>query len=265
MEGPGRAYDAIAAEYDRQNSADAWMRALLWGRYARAFQSGDTVLDLGCGTGSDAIFLASLGVRVHGVDASPEMIAQTRRRASESGLSERITATELDLGKLSALVPAKFDGIISSFAALSTVANDEQLARDAAGLLRPRGRLIIHLVNRTSLWEWLGLAATGNLAAALHLGSRVQRHFVIGGISVQHHMWHADEMYSQVFQPLFALQLATGMAIFRPPANVKWVPAFVTRALQGVDQGVGRYRPFRHWGRFFVLEMTLREPKEWKE
>jgi SAM-dependent methyltransferase len=47
--------------------------------------SGRTILDVGTGTGRAAIALAKRGAVVTGVDASNEMLAVARRRASESG------------------------------------------------------------------------------------------------------------------------------------------------------------------------------------
>ena len=48
--------------------------------------AGLRVLDVGTGTGRGAIALAARGARVTGVDASAEMLAVARRRASESGV-----------------------------------------------------------------------------------------------------------------------------------------------------------------------------------
>ncbi|HSD21141.1 MAG TPA: class I SAM-dependent methyltransferase [Anaeromyxobacter sp.] len=45
-----------------------------------------TVLDVGCGTGENALYLASLGRRVVGVDGSPAAIARAREKAAERGL-----------------------------------------------------------------------------------------------------------------------------------------------------------------------------------
>ena len=56
------------------------MRTILWERYSRLFQPGHVVLDVGCGTGIDALFLDRAGVRVVGIDASSSMIAQARAR-----------------------------------------------------------------------------------------------------------------------------------------------------------------------------------------
>lgn len=41
------------------------------------------ILDLGCGTGVHAEYLAGMGYRVHGVDVSPSMIQLARRRKQE--------------------------------------------------------------------------------------------------------------------------------------------------------------------------------------
>lgn len=48
--------------------------------------AGQTILDVGTGTGRGAIALASRGAHVTGVDASAEMLAVARRRAKESNV-----------------------------------------------------------------------------------------------------------------------------------------------------------------------------------
>lgn len=50
---------------------------------------GTRVLDVGCGVGRWSRLLASRGALVTGVDLSPTMIAQSRRRTAEAGLSSR--------------------------------------------------------------------------------------------------------------------------------------------------------------------------------
>jgi SAM-dependent methyltransferase len=46
-----------------------------------------SVLDLGCGTGENALYLAARGHLVWGVDASPTAVAAARRKAAERGLA----------------------------------------------------------------------------------------------------------------------------------------------------------------------------------
>ncbi len=44
------------------------------------------ILDIGCGTGSLSLVLANLGHQVTGIDLSPKMIAQARKKAHQAGL-----------------------------------------------------------------------------------------------------------------------------------------------------------------------------------
>ncbi len=65
-------------------------------------------LDLGCGTGTDCIFLASQGWEATGVDFAPQAIAIARSRAAASGSSAHFTAG--DVTRLhEAGVRSKFD------------------------------------------------------------------------------------------------------------------------------------------------------------
>jgi SAM-dependent methyltransferase len=68
---------------------------------AEAGEIVGNVLDAGCGTGEHALWLASLGKRVMGVDASAEAIARARAKAVERGLGVPFqVADALRLGRL---------------------------------------------------------------------------------------------------------------------------------------------------------------------
>jgi SAM-dependent methyltransferase len=59
------------------------------------------VLDLGCGTGENALFLASRGHRVIGIDASPTAVARAKEKAAARGVPAAfLVADALALGKL---------------------------------------------------------------------------------------------------------------------------------------------------------------------
>lgn len=53
---------------------------------------GDTVLDIGCGTGEPALQLArTAGVKVAGVTISPDQVAQATARAEAAGMGDTVT------------------------------------------------------------------------------------------------------------------------------------------------------------------------------
>lgn len=53
----------------------------------RRFPRGGRAVDIGCGTGTNAVFLARHGFEVLGIDVSRRAIALARRRAGEAGVS----------------------------------------------------------------------------------------------------------------------------------------------------------------------------------
>jgi SAM-dependent methyltransferase len=252
------AYDAIAAEYDHQREDDEWMRRKLWHHYGCAFQAGQHVLDAGCGTGTDAVFLARRGIRVTAIDISPQMIAQVQVKMERCHLTSPIEAMVLDFDRLSTLPPGRFDGIISSSAALNTLPTLTGFAQDAARLVRPGGRVILHLLNRASLWEWLGLISQRRWSAARRLARQRERTFEIGGRSVRHYLPSRAEVYSP-FEPYFRLCHAYGLGILRPPSTVRRIPFLVVAALGRLDGLAGSWWPFIDLGRFIVLDMVRTE------
>ncbi len=73
-------------------------------------QPGQTILDIGCGWGGLAIYLASVeNVRVRGVTLSKEQHALAQRRAQLAGVADRVTFELRDYRELD----QKFDRIVS--------------------------------------------------------------------------------------------------------------------------------------------------------
>jgi SAM-dependent methyltransferase len=71
---------------------------------------GMRVLDVGCGVGRWSSLLAARGAHVTGMDLSPTMIAEARRRALVGGVAERCEFLVQDLAELDA--GAQFDLVL---------------------------------------------------------------------------------------------------------------------------------------------------------
>ena len=146
-------FDEVALDYDE--GFGAWpstrlFRFRLIDRIVRGVPPGSRILDVGSGSGEDAVWLASLGVRVRGVDPSPGMVEVARAKASRAH-----SAAEFQCGSLTSVTsPEPFDAVYSNFGAMNCVPLDawvEPLAR----LVRPGGRVFLVLIGKRPLPEFL--------------------------------------------------------------------------------------------------------------
>src|SRR5438552_1940523 len=81
--GSAQAFDEAANRYDADAAANPmmrWLRRESLRRLLKSFKPGDFVLEIGCGTGDEALALARRGVRMLATDASDEMIKVVRRK-----------------------------------------------------------------------------------------------------------------------------------------------------------------------------------------
>ena len=103
---------------------------------------GQSVLDIGCGTGTLAI-AAKLRVgvgKVTGIDASPEMIARARRKAARTGVD---IAFDVALAQSLPFADATFDTVLSTVMLHHVPrAAREEAAREVERVLKPGGQFL---------------------------------------------------------------------------------------------------------------------------
>src|ERR1700742_2973993 len=81
-------------EYDAGNSIIHYKRQRVRTHVLTLLEPGSSILELNAGTGTDAIFFAQQGHRVHATDIAEGMQARLREKVRAQGLDGRIT-TEL--------------------------------------------------------------------------------------------------------------------------------------------------------------------------
>lgn len=97
-----------------------------------------TALDLGCGEGGDALWLASQGWSVTAVDISPTAVAMG---AAAQQPGDDITWIAADLSDWTA--PAQYDLVAASFLHSSVLLPREDILRRAAGAVASGGLLLV--------------------------------------------------------------------------------------------------------------------------
>lgn len=106
-------------------------------RWVAARATGDT-LEIGVGTGLNLAHYPP-DVRLTGVDLSPAMLAQARRRAEE--LSRHVELLEADAQALS-FPDGRFDTVVFSLC-LCSIPDDRQAVREGVRVVKPGGRVLV--------------------------------------------------------------------------------------------------------------------------
>ena len=203
-------FDPIADQYDAlwsDTAVGAAQRAAVWRELDGLFTAGDSVLDLGCGTGLDALHLKSTGISVYGIDNSSRMVDIGRNRRVDS---HHCRIEDLDLLEM------QFDGAMSNFGALNCVSSLDAVACALARLVRPGGRLALCFLNRICLWEIAYYLLRANPRKAFRrLAGRADSSL---GVTV---FYPSHREIKAVFKDSFRLIRFCGIGCTVPPSYVR--------------------------------------------
>jgi ubiquinone/menaquinone biosynthesis C-methylase UbiE len=155
-EGSAAFYDAVAAE--RYGSYAPWLPAAV---DVRPF-SGQRVLEIGCGLGTDLMRFARAGATTFAVDLTPRHLRLTQQRLRAEGYAARLVRSDaegLPLGD------ACLDAVYS-FGVLHHTPRMDLAVAEIHRVLRPGGTAIVAVYHRRSLFyaAWMARAlGTGDL------------------------------------------------------------------------------------------------------
>jgi SAM-dependent methyltransferase len=222
-------FDAVAHDYDARftdTEVGRLHRASVWRHVETVLEPSSKILELGCGTGEDAQWLAHGGHRVLATDASAVMLDRARRKIGDAGLADRVRFATLDLGAIDGEPEpgdAPFDAVFSNFGALNCIASCRELGRVLHRWLRPGGRAVFVVMGPFCLWEtvWYTLRLRPRTATRRWRDGREAT--VGGGPTVR--VWYptAAELCHQL-APWFRLREKRAIGALVPPADAAgWV------------------------------------------
>ncbi len=116
--------------------------------------SPQKILEINCGTGEDAIWLAKQGCDVIATDISGRMIEV----ASSKSKLANIRYLRADINKINTeFEHHSFDLIFSNFGGLNCLSPDEfaSFIKNATSILKPSGKLALVIMPKNTLWEQL--------------------------------------------------------------------------------------------------------------
>ncbi|MEO8168701.1 MAG: class I SAM-dependent methyltransferase [bacterium] len=252
------AFDAAAPVYDREYEhlhGIRRLRSIISQVYLQYFSPGQSLLELNCGTGTDALFLAGKGITVLATDVSPKMIAEVRRKTMELKLESAVTGQVVSYLDLDLITSKVFDGAYSNMGGINCTDDLPVVAKHLASLIKPRGYFVATVMPGFCLWETVAFLARFHFRDAF----RRQRS---GGVTANLHggkvqtFYHSPRKFVKAFAPYFRRVDIMGLNIFTPPPNS--TNAYASRPgpikiLEKVDDAIARLPLFSTIGDHYLI------------
>lgn len=258
------AFDSVAANYDGPRGNNALiqhMRREMWRWLDVSFPRNSDLIDLGCGTGLDAVRMAERGHSILATDWSPCMVERARGRAAAAQLGERVRTAPVGAHELERIGGSSiFDGAYSNLGALNCLPDLTRVSRECARLVRTGGRLVFTVIGRWCPWE---IAYYSSRADWTRVGVRFARRMVpvkMNEHTVWTRYWTPMEFY-RMFAPEFTLVHSRALCLFAPPPYMTWLrdrhEAWFER-LWRWDRRAGGWPLLRGLGDHFLIVMARR-------
>jgi SAM-dependent methyltransferase len=246
----------MAGAYDRHFTASvigATMRKAVWARCAARFAPGSRVLEMNCGTGEDARWLANRGVQVFATDISPAMLQVAREKVSASPGAALARFQRLAWEELDTLAEEPFDGMLSNFGGLNCVGDLREAACALAARLRRGAIAVLCIMGPIVPWEWTWFLAHGDPARAFR---RLRRGRAKWSDIEVHYPSIAET--ARMFAPEFRmLRVAAIGALLPPPYTEKSIGRYprVIAALDRVERRFETLWPLPLLADHFLMEL----------
>jgi SAM-dependent methyltransferase len=217
------AFDSASEEYDftiSHNFLNTWIRKKSIGLLLSYVNKSDTLIEIGCGTGAEAIEISGHVKRIFATDLSEDMIRLLRRKVEARGLTEkiipvRLVAREIErtlelMGSREARVAYSFNGALNCEPELG------RFVQGLASVLSADGYLICSIRNKLCISEALFHGA------ALRFDKlnmrKVQPMMVsVGGREIPSTYFSTDE-FVRFFRSGFNLKRMVALPGLLPPA-----------------------------------------------
>lgn len=243
------AFDELAPNYDASFATTPLgelQRRVVHVRLLEAFQPGNRVIDLGCGTGIDAAALSEHGIQVDGIDESPAMIAAARAR---------MPAASFEVADLNHCTfhRASYEGAYANFGAINCIRDLRSFGQRLAAALKPGSRVVLTVMGPYCPWEWLWYGVRGDFD---HGFRRLRRQARFRGKDV---FYPTPSQLIRDLHPHFEPRDLAGLGVLLPPTyarNVVERRPNLMKMLDTVEDRIRRTRPATWLNDHYIIDLT---------
>ncbi|MCI0751437.1 MAG: class I SAM-dependent methyltransferase, partial [Flammeovirgaceae bacterium] len=233
-----------------------YSRKIIRAELLRQIPANGEVLEINSGTGTDAVFLALMGIKVTATDISPNMVQAAEKKIKLHELENLVQVRQCSFWDIDKLDNKKYDVVYSNFGGLNCTDHLDQVLVKIINKLKPDGKAILVIMPVFCPWERIRL-----LFGNTKIGLRRRR-----GKSTKAHIEgeYFDVWY---YNPTYLVKAVKGKArlvrlqslsLFVPPSayrNFDMKYPRLLSLLEKLDRILTTQWPFRNWGDYTILTL----------
>ncbi|MBS1634754.1 MAG: methyltransferase domain-containing protein [Bacteroidetes bacterium] len=259
-----QAFDPYASTYDA-HFTHSWIGKAQRARVLKYLdpclaQKRGALLELNCGTGEDAVYIAEKGIEVTATDISPEMIRVAKQKDSKqqvkfivSSIQELTSKTDIN----------NLGYVFSDFGGLNCLNPEEfrSLAANARRWLNADGYFIAVIMGRKCWWERFFFSWRGEKTKAARRTSQTGVDTVINEQKFLTWYYSPKEVES-IFQDHFHTVTIKPIGLFIPPSYLEdWIKKYPVfgNVLILFEKCMGGIGAFANYADHYIIVMQKKE------
>ncbi len=204
-------WENYASIYDEKKASfDRYLRKRNVGILQEVFKPGNRLLDIGCGTGTEASLMTAYGCELVVTDLSYGMVKATSERLNGAAMVVNAPAEHIDCFKI------RFDGAYASFGVVNCITDPKRFVANLSGVLRPGAYFVASVINR---WYW-GDFLLSALRVPNYLKKRLKGwgHIVLNGVeSTATARFYSIGELGKLVSPYFTVEKYFALPVILPP------------------------------------------------
>lgn len=261
-----RAFDKESSEYDSiftNSFIGIAQRSLVWQELIKTIgkEKIQTILEINCGTGEDAVFINHLGIKVFPTDISKEMVNIANAKLKEKNYLSN--AQVCDCRNLNLLnLNAKVDLIFSNFGGLNCIDKDEfkNFFVNSKFLFKERENYFLVLMAKNTLWEKLFFLIKGKFSQINRRNTTMPIDAAMKYESISTFYYSIKEI-EQILPKHLIMKKTTPIGFFIPPSYMeKWIlkNPRIFKFLKLLDSRIQNFSILSNFSDHFIVQITER-------